>query len=1540
MAGNGQYVLEIILRARDELNSKINETRNKMNQLGNASKTAMDTARNATQQANSTMKQQETAVNSLSQKYASVKDTVTNAFNNIKSVITNSNPSKYINSESISQPFKNAAESIRNKWQTVMQNIQSNKPRPTVDTSGITNSTGSINNFKANFNTINSSRARPVIDVSNLNSSREVINNVRNNVLSLNSARATPTINTSGLNMGKQAIADFQAKINTINTMSARPRFEILGINESNGKIQILLRDLQQLRTYPIQTNASGLTRLNATLQTIINDVQKVNGTPVNVKVNSSGLAALPGQLSQTQARMQGVNTTMTETPSRIDRIKSGFSTLTGSLSMLQSTIMGAFGAVGVTSLSQFTIGAAIARQRINAVTQSVVGSKEALNSMNSAISRATSGGVVGFNKVATAVQQIGIKHNLTNAQLEKTPPLLNKIGTLAIAMGKDGDTAANLMARAYDGLNGNFMLLQRNFGITKQQLLDAGWSGAASDVDGYTAALQKVLDQKPEMQEYLNSYEGQMARMQMAIQGVGRQIGEVLLPFINALLSGFLWLNEKCPWLTTGLVLLGIAIVGIASAAMMLLPIMEILTLKIGEQAVYQAILNSTMLANPYVIVALAIIALIAVMAYLYTTNESVKNAFDEMGRVINGILVNAWNTLLRIVQPLYPTFEHLVQVFNHLWQVLTGTSAVTEDASGHIDVLGAVAKALAFIVEVVVTGIVKHIEFLAAIFIPVINLIINILSAVINLIASFAEAFQLLASGDIVGFLATIGEALATFQLEILGYFGEFLIELLNNLGTVFLGAGAMVGDWMLQLITNGINGAIAFVNGIIMWIMTLPSRVSMWLTQVLTYIGLWAGNIVLRARNAGLNMVNGFIQYVMSLPGKLWSWLLQTAQKIGSFASQAYSNMIQAGARLVEALRTKASQLPQIMWDELMRIGDKIRNAAGELVAAIIQLGKNLLLNFKKALGIASPGFMFDAISGEMDYIGGAMTNAETSLANKAEGVGQSILNGFENTDLSSIGNMVESNIPTDINPMATVTPLLSMGSTQSTGSTDPNASPTGEEGTPMLTPELAENSTLLSDSFLEASALINPELLLLTQNINNMALASTTSTQTALLNNQQAIMSYNNMQLAISSSLNTIQNRNVSAWNNIKQTTLTNLNSILSSTKSVTSQMISAWEHMKTSIVKAADDIKSQSSSRFEQLWSTIKTFYHNIQHPGGAGSPTGHTRPRRSGSSNGFKQFSTIIRNTISNDRGNVNKRVLIENGLKYKDIDYLFPNGSNIAKSDLLNYVNEMNGLYGGEWGDVVQPNVKWIRDTTNEWETAPPVIINKYNTSQGFKVGDFENGTPNISFDYFRRMAEDVFSQCHYEFYWNSERYGHWIPAFHNGGMNCDDSTEALMAMARACGLSATKVHGHWNQYGHYWANIAGHKMDTTGWMNRRTWTPSASHAGSPTGEIEVEDKGIPVIIELLNRIIDLLTVKNQEPMEINLNKQGTINVNATHELTNVPDLVDEQTVSNMIQEVTNDKGFLKALTSSDDFQELDRKYKNKLLNEIARFS
>jgi phage-related protein len=76
--------------------------------------------------------------------------------------------------------------------------------------------------------------------------------------------------------------------------------------------------------------------------------------------------------------------------------------------------------------------------------------------------------------------------------------------------------------------------------------------------------------------------------------------------------------------------------------------------------------LLNAAMSANPYVLVAMAIIALIAILYYLYNTNEDVKNALDGV-----------WNALVAVGQGIYstikPAIDWLVSGFQQLWDIIS---------------------------------------------------------------------------------------------------------------------------------------------------------------------------------------------------------------------------------------------------------------------------------------------------------------------------------------------------------------------------------------------------------------------------------------------------------------------------------------------------------------------------------------------------------------------------------------------------------------------------------------------------------------------------------------------------------------------------------------------------------------------------------------------------------------------------------------------------------------------------------------------------
>ena len=168
---------------------------------------------------------------------------------------------------------------------------------------------------------------------------------------------------------------------------------------------------------------------------------------------------------------------------------------------------------------------------------------------------------------------------------------------------------------------------------------------------------------------------------------------------------------------------------------------------------------------------------------------------------------------------------------------------------------------------------------------------------------------------------------------------------------------------------------------------------------------------------------------------------------------------------------------------------------------------------------------------------------------------------------------------------------------------------------------------------------------------------------------------------------------------------------------------------------------------------------------------------------------------------------------------------------------------------------------------------------------------------------------------------------------------MNCSDSIDFLIAMAHACGLSASKVHGYWNGIGHFWANVNGQKMDTTGWMLHRTWTPSQSHAGpSPYNETSNDDDEDDVtIIGLLLEIINIL--RGEQHMTVT--HEGNVQYDFNHEITgDLPDGVTPEDVERIMDSHVEDSRFLKKISNNREFQERFDNMRRKLVRERERFS
>lgn len=393
-------------------------------------------------------------------------------------------------------------------------------------------------------------------------------------------------------------------------------------------------------------------------------------------------------------------------------------------------------------------------------------------------------------------------------------------------------------------------------------------------------------------------------------------------------------------------------------------------------------------------------------------------------------------------------------------------------------------------------------------------------------------------------------------------------------------------------------------------------------------------------------------------------------------------------------------------------------------------------------------------------------------------------------------------------------------------------------------------------------------------------SNFTTNSQNITSTATSTASNVATSYTTMKNNQKSSLDSMVSYNSQQFNAMKEKNNTSLHNMRDSTSTVTQQMVSAWRTMKDNIVASAEKIKTDSETRFNNLSSTIGAFYRKIQNPsswGSAGSPrfsSTRTNPRvgRAFTSSighyagGYDGSSTMTIGAL--------KRKLCPNG----DCDGLFDAFDNTTTVDVgafLSLIGEGHGFGGWTFADS---HNRYIKDKSDKWGMKSPVInlLGGIATNAGFKVGEFNNGAPKISWNAFQGMAESIFSTIPYKFYYDSSWKGNWLSALQAGACNCWDGAHALIAFAQACGFDGGIVHGTWTdpdgtQYPHVWATINGKKMDTTAWQQRGSWS-----AGSPNTSSTNNSKTVNVNVTITGDVygIDDLNSKIEEGVDKGLRK------------------------------------------------------------------
>lgn len=1246
----------------------------------------------------------------------------------------------------------------------------------------------------------------------------------------------------------------------------------------------------------------------------------------------------------------------------RLQRLGQAFDGIGG---MISSSI----GMTGVGSIKELTIGLSLSREKMSSLNTAIMGSADASKTLLDSIDTMTNSSVVGMDQMVNALNKIKLSTQMSNEELSSTKEVVMKLGEASMLMGNDTETAAYQMGEAFSGLNGDFQILKENFGITKEKMKEMGWSGEASDVDGYTKALEKCLEGLGDLGGVMDTNSGKIAQVQKKFRTAGRTLGDMLTPYIGQAADAFLKLEDRFPGIAQGLIGVAGGISIFATVAPTLTPMIgtfkevksaikdsavflgiltgeeDALTLATSMNTISQklntisksegaiaateeAIANGGLTAS-FSALATSIWAATAPLLPYVAAIAAVGIAIYELGKYFGwwtdvGSMIDAvtaglsrlWSAFINnpdvqgFLKGLGDAWNWIVQSISPAIGAVMDFFGVTVKSEGEFDIVRTIIDG----VGAAFHQVADQVRFTIGVF----QTIYGVFQGIASFLAPYGQMIYdflkpivcilLGCSPGIVPALEKVQEVFQTVWSFIAGFIGSYVSTVVSVIGTVVTTVQSIVNVFA-QLLTGQISLSEAIP---MIWNLISNAFVTIGGT-ILSFITKWAGQLLTLAIRAATNFMNGIVNRIRNLPGKVYGFITSTASRIASGAVNWANNARNAATNTVNSVVNNIQGLPGKVYTEFFNIGGKIGEAASHVIQKAADFANGVKNKVLDILGIHSPGILQEKIGIEFQDISTRSIGEKAKLAyENAKTFASNIISGFESEDMSSLEVMTPE--------IASNTPTMPLAST--------------------VTPQLeAPDTKAITDTVTTAYDTMNN---LVGTDLQNLQYMNTQSFNNISLNEETMMKK---IYSHVNSTLSTILKTNKTSLNQNTNTTKTQLSKMRNSTTTVTGQMVKAWNSMRTSIVSAARKIDSDATAHFNTLGKTIGGFYGKLQNPSRWGTGPGPKEERR-GTGRGSRLVSNghsmrVMSSRLANAtmRENHMPRTItvrsVQNNPVLKGFTDFISDGSNIDvrtlfETGVLSPFN-LGGLSRasfGAWENTAKPNIDKIKKTARNWSMKGPRLANRVSSGLTFHLKDFENGTPRIGMNDFINMAYALVNSTSYGYYANSERYGSWLNALNHGVMNCSDGSDMLIALARTCGLPASKVHCYWGTNssgiagvagkgeGHFVARIGGRIMDSVSMRHGSLTSPKVHGYG--TGPSPFKS------ISETNRNSDNHDYASSEDIKMDI---GDFTI--THKFEGLPDGVDEATIARMINDAPNNERFVKQLANNVKFQIADHRAK-----------
>lgn len=436
-------------------------------------------------------------------------------------------------------------------------------------------------------------------------------------------------------------------------------------------------------------------------------------------------------------------------------------------------------------------------------------------------------------------------------------------------------------------------------------------WDSLQKSITESGGAAQQMADTQ------LDNLQGQITILKSALEGLAISFGELLMPAIKQIVG---WVQKFVDWLNGLSEGTKKTVVTIALLAAALGPVLIVIGKVISAVGTIMTVvpkiagvintvkgafaaLNTTMLANPIVLIIAAIAALVAAFIYLWNNCDGFRQFWIDLWENVKQVAITVWNaikeffsqvweaiktifsTVFEVIKTLVTTYFNLYKtiiqtVFNviktvitTIWEAIKGVfttvfNVIKTLVTTYFNIYKTIIQTVLTIIQTVITTVWNTIK---TVIITVLNAIKTIFSTVWNAIKTIISAVVSGIKGLITGDFTAVKNSITTIMNTIRSTITTIWNTIRSTVSTV-LGAIKGAVTSVFNGIVNAVKGA---MGNVLNAVKTGFSNVKNHITGLASQAFTW-----------GKDLVMGIVNGIKSCIGAVGDAVKGVADKIKSF------------------------------------------------------------------------------------------------------------------------------------------------------------------------------------------------------------------------------------------------------------------------------------------------------------------------------------------------------------------------------------------------------------------------------------------------------------------------------------------------------------------------------------------------------------------------------------------------------------------------------------------------------------------------------